>query len=233
MTNIEWTNESWNPTIGCSRTECMTLYCYANKQAIRLKRMGLEDYQLPNPFEPRFVESRLNKPFKWRKPRMVFVNSMGDLFDQHISELDILRVINVIKKNPKHIFQVLTKQAHRAVEVLKWVALPKNLWLGVTQDGKTTQFIDVEVLALLKPQVLFVSCEPLLGPIHTHILDFVDWLIIGAQTNPDLQPKREWVETLINATEHLGVPLFIKDNLEGFEHVREWPVQRKDENNDM
>ena len=223
MTKIEWTNVSWNPTIGCSREACMKLYCYACKMATRLKHMGHADYQLADPFQPRFVEHRLKLPYKWRKPRMVFVDSMGDLFDEHIREIDIIRVLNVIKENPKHTFQVLTKQAQRAVDVLEDFTLPKNLWLGTTQDGKTTDIDDITLLAQLNPEVHFASFEPLLGPIYTWPLDALDWVIVGAQTNPTRQPKKEWVNSIIETARSDGTYIFLKDNLEGFPIIQEWP----------
>lgn len=223
MTKIEWTNESWNPTIGCSRKACMFLYCYACKMATRLKHMGHKDYQLDNPFEPRFLEHRLNIPFKWRKARMVFVDSMGDLFDEHIREIDILRILEVIKKNPSHTFQVLTKQAQRAFDILDGLTLPKNLWLGTTQDGMTTLLKDINLISRLDLEVHFASFEPLLGSISTWPFNTLDWVIVGAQTNPTRQPKKEWVQQIINTARIQNIPIFLKDNLEGFPKIQEWP----------
>lgn len=228
MTKIEWTNESWNPTIGCTRTACMNLYCYACKMALRLKNMGHADYQLDNPFEPRFIEHRLNIPFKWKKPRMIFVDSMGDLFDENIREKDIIRIFDIIERNPNHIFQILTKQLRNMVRYVHERDIPPNLWLGITQDGHTTNDDDIEYFRSLEfiPRK-FVSFEPLLGPIVSNFYG-IDWVIIGAQTgNGAKPPKDEWVTSIIAEAECWDIPVFLKDNLNwptAYGAWQQWPA---------
>jgi len=206
----------------------MHLYCYACKMAARLKRMGHPDYQLDDPFEPRFLKHRLVIPFRWKKPRMIFVDSMGDLFDEHILETDIIRVIDVIKRNPDHIFQVLTKQVQRASDVLDGFTLPDNLWMGITQDGKTTSPDDIKFLRNLDyiPHK-FVSFEPLLGEICANLAG-IDWVIIGAQTGSGAQPTmHSWVADIIREAQSWDISIFLKNNLSECWHSLEVPNMRE------
>ena len=218
---IEWTNETWNVITGCTKG-CP--YCYAKPWAYRLKRMGNPAYQYEDPFFPRLHRERMDIPAKWRKPRMVFVNSMGDIFDPHFEDEVIEDVLNAIKSYFMHTYQILTKRHYR-IQCFKY---PENVWLGVTQDGLTTDTDAMLALQRTDANVKFISFEPLLGDItlEWNHLQYIDWIIIGAQTKnggATVQPKREWVEKILRVASVDGIPIFMKDNLEWEDKRQEFP----------
>ena len=213
-TKIEWTDYTWNPVTGCLHG-CP--YCYGRKIANRFKSI------FPNGYEPTFHPERLEEPYRLKKPSKIFVCSMGDLFGNWVPAKWIEAVIKVAEDNPQHIFQFLTKNPARYREF----RFPKNCWLGTT----VTSYEDQDrIFDLLRYEengrtLNFVSFEPLLGPVYISgwIWAHIDWIIVGAQTNPYKPPKPEWVKSIIIEARLHGKPVFLKDNLRWPEKIQEFP----------
>lgn len=205
-TKIEWTEFSWNPVTGCNNN---CYYCYAKAIYDRYKWS----------FEPTFKPDRLKQPTKLKKPQLIFVCSVADLFGDWIPESWIKEVINVIKKCPQHTFQFLTKNPKRYSEFV----FPKNCWLGATATNQEMFDIAINYLKNIK-NITFISCEPLLSPIFGS-LDKIDWLIIGACTGKyRFQPPKDWVERLTKCGQNSNCAIFYKPNLTGYiKYFREYP----------
>jgi len=185
--------------------------------AYRLR--GRYGYPQDDPFAVTFHEDRLHEPSQRKKPAKIFTCSMGELFDLTVKSKWIRWIFSVMQSTPRHTFQVLTKQPDTAHD---W-NFPENVWLGVSQDGKYTDVVDIWPLLWSNARVKFVSFEPLLGPVAPR-LKGLDWVIIGAQTGPGaVPPRKEWVEDIIREARIEDVPVFLKDNLYWKEQVREWP----------
>ena len=220
-TKIEWADMTWNPITGCTRN-CP--YCYARRMAYRLK--GRYGYPEENPFTPTFHPNRLLEPLSVKKPSKIFAVSMGEFFDKEVPELWRDLVLRIMFETYHHTYLVLTKQPHR-VNFSNEEYVPSNLWVGVSQDGKTTSIEDIYDLEE-NAQVprTFVSCEPLLGPVDLPEHSSLQWVIIGAQTGAGAkQPRREWVQRLASQAIDQGIPIFIKNNvsMSDAERVQEWP----------
>jgi protein gp37 len=220
-TRIEWTDYSWNPATGCwgpggsEENPCWCVYCYARKIATRFA--GTPAF--PNGFEPTFHKDRLIEPYGLKKSSRIFTCSMSDMFASYIPENWIWTVLFTIGYNPRHIFQILTKCPEN---LPKWNNFfSPNLWLGVS----ITEQKDVERITYLNKverNVRFISFEPLLGPIEAN-LDGIDWIIVGAQTNPTKIPEKEWVKSIIEQARNSSIPIFLKDNLNWNEKIQEFP----------
>ncbi len=192
-TKIEWTESTWNPITGCTKISDGCKYCYAEVMTRRLKAMGQPKYL--NGFKPTLHPDSLQEPYKWKKPRMIFVNSMSDLFHKDVPVEFIQKLFKVIHDNPQHVFQILTKRAdvlyhYDAEGYLNW---PDNLWMGVTvENADLTDRIDY--LRKTGAKVKFLSCEPLLTSIPNMNLDSIDWVIVGGESGRTPRPiKEEWV----------------------------------------
>ncbi len=205
---IEWTEVTWNPSTGCSKISEGCKYCYAEKMALRLKAMGLKKYW--NGFKLTCHNKDLDAPYAWKKPRIVFVNSMSDLFHEDMPLEFIQKVFSVMNDNPRHIFQVLTKRANVLREyspLLKW---SENIWMGVTvENNNYTDRIDE--LRKISAAIKFVSFEPLLGPIEEPNLQGIDWVIVGGESGPKSRTiKKEWICPIKDLCESLKIPFFFK-----------------------
>jgi protein gp37 len=223
-TKIEWTDFTWNPITGCwgpggSREKpnwCP--YCYAKKIATRFEGT----IAFPRGFEPTFHPDRLVEPYKLKKPSRIFTCSMSDLFGSWLPDHWIGEVLFTVANNPKHAFMVFTKCPKN---LFKWDKFfPANLWVGVSVNEQK----DIErifYLRMIDPKIRFISFEPLLGPIDIN-LDRIDWIIIGAQTNPVKIPKKDWVLPLIEQARKNNIPIFLKNNLHWHEVIQEFPNQR-------
>jgi protein gp37 len=214
---IEWTEATWNPVTGCDRVSAGCDHCYALTLAARLKAMGQPKYQRdgdPRTSGPGFGvtmhPAELDIPRRWRKPRVIFVNSMSDLFHPQVAPDFVARVFEVMAATPQHTYQVLTKRPKRARQLLRgWTPVP-NVWLGVSiEDDRVVDRADV--LREVPVAVRFLSLEPLLGPLPSLDLSGIDWVIVGGESGPEYRPMRkEWVLDLRDRCQAAGVPFFFK-----------------------
>jgi protein gp37 len=172
--NIEWTEKTWNPTTGCNKLSTGCKFCYAEVMSHRLKAMGIEKYK--NDFKITTHPSALHAPYEWKKPSLIFVNSMSDLFHKDVPFDFIKQVFEVMNNTPLHTYQVLTKRGDvlfKHHEKLNWT---ENIWMGVSvENDRVTERIDF--LRNTNAHVKFLSLEPLLGPLRNLNLDNIDWAV--------------------------------------------------------
>jgi len=209
-TKIEWTESTWNPITGCTKISAGCKFCYAEVMARRLKAMGQEKYK--NGFELTLHPEVLNEPYTWKKGRMIFVNSMSDLFHKDVPIEFIQQVFRVIKENPQHVFQVLTKRADvmRYYDSEGWLDWPHNLWMGVTVENNDTMH-RIENLRNTGARVKFLSCEPLLSSLPNLNLQGIDWVIVGGESGRTPRPmKEEWVMDIKEQCQNAGVAFYFK-----------------------
>jgi protein gp37 len=210
QSSIEWTEMTWNPTTGCAKISAGCKFCYAEILSVRLQAMGIKKYK--NNFDITIHEDELSTPYTWKKPRVVFVNSMSDLFHNDVPIDFIRKVFKVIKDNPQHVFQILTKRAdvlknYDAEGLLEWTP---NIWMGVSiENNKVTKRIDL--LRDTGASVKFLSCEPLIGAIPNMNLKGIDWVIVGGESGRKPRPmEKEWVIDIKNQCLEANVPFFFK-----------------------
>jgi protein gp37 len=214
---IEWTEATWNPTTGCDRLSAGCEHCYALTLAKRLKAMGAPKYQ--NDGDPRtsgpgfgvaIHPDALRIPYGWREPRVVFVNSMSDLFHARVPVSFVRDVFSVMADTPRHTYQVLTKRSHRLVRLADRLDWPPNVWLGVSVED-AAQLQRIGHLQDVPAAVRFLSCEPLLGPLHGLDLTGIGWVIAGGESGPGCRPlDRTWVADIRDACTAAGMPFFFK-----------------------
>ena len=189
QSSIEWTQMTWNPTTGCDKISAGCKYCYAEVMTRRLMAMGIEKYK--DGFKIRTHIDALNIPYTWKKPKVVFVNSMSDLFHPEVPIQFIKEVFAVMNDNLQHIFQVLTKRADRLFEIHKQLNWTSNIWMGVSvEDERVTHRIDF--LRQTNAKTKFLSCEPLIGPLMNLNLTGIDWVIVGGESGRKARPMEEW-----------------------------------------
>ena len=206
--HIEWTDMTWNPVTGCTKISQGCKHCYAERLAHRLHAMGLERYR--NDFKVTLHPDLIELPFSWKKPRMIFVNSMSDLFHDDIPLTFIRRVFKTMERTPQHIYQVLTKRSERLKLVASTISWPANVWMGVSVEaGRVIQRI--HDLADTPARIKFLSCEPLIGPLDHLPLDNIDWVIVGGESGPKARAmKKEWVESIYSQCRANHVAFFFK-----------------------
>ena len=206
---IEWTEHTWNPTAGCTKISAGCKNCYAETMAIRLQAMGVKGYE--NGFTFNMVPSRLNDPFKRKKPTVFFVNSMSDIFHEEMPEDYLDSIFDVIEKTPYHTYQILTKRASRMKVYFEKRAAPKNIWIGVTVDNKKDGLPRIDQLRGIKASVLFLSVEPLLEDLGVINLANIDWVIVGGESGNKARPMdKEWVQSIKRQCEEKDVAFFFK-----------------------
>jgi protein gp37 len=201
--SIEWTETTWNPTTGCDRISAGCDHCYALTLAGRLKAMGSPKYQLdgdPRTSGPGFGvavhESALTAPLRWRRPRLVFVNSMSDLFHARVPAPFVRQVFEVMAATPQHTYQVLTKRSTRLRRLAPELVWPANVWMGVSVENADA-LARVDDLREVPAAVRFLSCEPLLGPLDGLDLSGIGWVIAGGESGPRARPVEPgWVTAL-------------------------------------
>jgi protein gp37 len=207
-TTIEWTTATWNPLTGCTKISPGCKNCYAERMSKRLRLMGQPNYR--NGFRLSLHDRMLDQPLKWKKPQLIFVNSMSDLFHKDVPLDFILRVFDVMGKAHWHQFQVLTKRAERLEELNSDLPWPENVWQGVSVENADYTF-RIDHLRRTGAKTRFLSIEPLLGPIPALNLDRIDWVIIGGESGPGARPlQRNWIVDLIDQCERAEVPVFFK-----------------------
>lgn len=208
QSSIEWTEMTWNPTTGCDKVSAGCKFCYAEIMSKRLQAMGIEKYK--DNFEVRIHNEALKIPYTWKKSKVVFVNSMSDLFHNDIPLDFIKKVFKVMNDNPQHVFQVLTKRAERLLELhneLKWT---HNIWMGVSiENDKFRERIDF--LRHTNARVKFLSLEPLIGPLKKLNLDKIDWVIVGGESGHKPRPMNpDWVIDIQEQCQKSEVAFFFK-----------------------
>jgi protein gp37 len=216
-TSIEWTETTWNPTTGCDRISAGCDNCYALALAKRLKAMGSAKYQSdgdPRTSGPGFGltahPESLFQPYAWRMPRVVFVNSMSDLFHARVPVDFVAQVFAVIADTPQHTYQVLTKRSSRLRKIASRLEWPSNLWMGVSVEDSSALY-RVDDLRSVPAAVRFLSCEPLIGPLDGLRLDDIGWVIAGGESGPGHRPLDvSWVTAIRDSCIDAGVPFFFK-----------------------
>ena len=204
---IEWTESTWNPVTGCTKISAGCKNCYAERMARRLQAMGYPTYR--NGFRLTIHEHLLELPLSWKQPRMIFVNSMSDLFHRDVPTDFIRDVFGVMREASWHRFQVLTKRSSRLAALGAKLEWPENVWAGVTVEDDSCRF-RIEHLRLVPASVKFLSLEPLLSGLPELELNGVDWVIVGGESGPRARPMRsEWVTDLRDQCA-AGVPFFFK-----------------------
>jgi protein gp37 len=205
---IEWTECTWNPVTGCTKISLGCLNCYAERMSRRLRAMGQPNYR--NGFTVTLHPHMLELPLRWRRPRMIFVNSMSDLFHKDVPLGFIEQVFDVMQRAPQHCFQVLTKRSERLAELSLKLSWPDNVWMGVTVETEGYRF-RIEHLKQTRAAVKFVSFEPLLSPVPDIDLAAIDWVIVGGESGPGARPMRaEWVTDIRDRCLATPVPFFFK-----------------------
>ena len=194
LSDIEWTEATWNPLTGCNKISPGCKNCYAEKLSYRLQKMGQYNYR--NGFQLTMHHHAIDIPLKWKKPKLIFVNSMSDLFHKNVPIAFIKKVFKVMNSCPQHHFQVLTKRAERLEEIAPKLNWTKNIWMGVSVENKNYIF-RIQHLIRIPAHIKFLSLEPLLGPLPDLKLKGVDWVIVGGESGPKARTiKKEWVEQI-------------------------------------
>lgn len=205
---IEWTEMTWNPVTGCTKVSAGCRHCYAERMANRLRRMDNVRYR--GGFSVTLHEDLITAPTRWRTPRRVFVNSMSDLFHEKVPADFIRRVFNTMAACPQHTFQLLTKRSERLRELAPELPWPRHVWVGVSVEDQRAVYRIADLLTV-PAEVRFLSCEPLIGPLHSLPLEGVSWVIVGGESGPGARPmQRTWVESIRRQCREAGVPFFFK-----------------------
>lgn len=208
FSRIEWTQCTWNPVTGCTKISPGCAHCYAERMARRLHAMGNRRYA--DGFRLTLHEDLLEEPLKWRGPRVVFVNSMSDLFHEDVPVEFVRQVFETMVLAKQHTFQVLTKRAERMASLAPSLPWPTNVWAGVTVEG-TAQAWRIDHLRAVPAAVRFVSAEPLLGPLPGLGLRGIDWLIAGGESGPGARAMHPaWVRDLRDRCAASGTAFFFK-----------------------
>jgi len=206
---IEWTEQTWNPTAGCSKISTGCKNCYAEVMAKRLQAIGVKGYE--NGFKFSIVPSRLYEPLKRKKPTVYFVNSMSDLFHQDMPKNYLDEIFDVIKQTRQHTYQILTKRADKMYNYFKDKEIPQNIWLGVTVENKKEGLPRIDYLRKLKASVLFLSVEPLLEDLGKIDFTNINWVIVGGESGNKARPmEKEWVINIKKQCEENDIAFFFK-----------------------
>ncbi len=207
-TKIEWTEVTWNPVTGCSKISPGCKNCYADRMAKRLKAMGVERYR--NGFELTLQDDVVDLPYSWKSPKLVFVNSMSDMFHKDVPLEFIQRVFKVMNDCPQHHFQVLTKRSERLAEIAHHLTWTPNIWMGVSVENQDYTY-RINDLLETPAHIKFLSVEPLIGPINRMRLKGIDWVIVGGESGPGARPmEKSWVIKIRDLCREREVPFFFK-----------------------
>lgn len=209
QSTIEWTEQTWNPTTGCTKVSPGCKNCYAEVMARRLQAMGASGYE--NGFALTIHEDRLNQPLKRKKPTVYFVNSMSDLFHEGVSDYFLDKIFQVILDTPQHTYQILTKRAERLPVYFKQRRCPDNVWLGVSVEDRQYGVPRIDFLRRVNAKIRFLSVEPLLENVGKLDLTDIHWVIVGGESGHRARPmKPEWVDGIKQQCEDSNVAFFFK-----------------------
>jgi protein gp37 len=215
LTTIEWTRgadgaagATWNPVTGCTKVSPGCAHCYAETFAERFR--GVPGHPYEQGFDLRLWPERLELPLRWRKPRLIFTNSMSDLFHEAVPDEFVAQVFDVMERAHWHTFQVLTKRSERLAELAPRLPWPPNVWMGVSIENR--RFVHrADDLRRVPAAVRFISAEPLLGPLEGLDLDGIDWLIAGGESGHGARPMDlAWARDLVECSRAAGVAVFVK-----------------------
>ena len=206
--SIEWTESTWNPLTGCTHISPGCENCYADRMSKRLKAMGQHNYR--NGFKMTLHEHVLEAPLRLKKPQVIFVNSMSDMFHKDVPLTFIQRMFEVMRQADWHQFQILTKRSKRLLRDASKIDWPSNVWMGVSVESSDYCF-RIDHLRRTDASVKFLSLEPLLGPLETLDLTGIDWVIVGGESGPGARPMNEsWVLDIRDQCLESAVPFFFK-----------------------
>lgn len=207
-TSIEWTESTWNPITGCTEISTGCLNCYARKMSKRLQAMGNPRYK--NGFNVTVHEDIFAMPLKIKKPQIVFVCSMSDLFHEDINFETIGKIFDIMEKASWHIFQVLTKRSERLVEFSKSRRIPDNVWIGVTVEHKNLDY-RIDHLRNIDAKVKFLSCEPLVGSLKDCNFSNIDWIVVGGESGSNARKiEEDWVIEIRDKCFESNIKFFFK-----------------------
>jgi len=211
--HIEWTDATWNPVRGCTKISPGCKHCYAETFAERFR--GVKGHPYEQGFDLRLVPEKLTEPLLWRSPKLVFVNSMSDLFHEGVPDNYIEAVCRVMTTANWHTFQVLTKRSARMKELLcgrlRFAAEQGHVWWGVSVENKEYGLPRISHLQKTPARVQFLSIEPLLEDLGRFDLSGISWTIVGGESGPGARPMREqWVISIRNQCSAARVPFFFK-----------------------
>ena len=227
--SIEWTEATWNPVVGCSIISPGCTNCYAMRMAQRLEAMGMEKYFGMTRISGgrakwngsiRIDENAVDIPRKWKSGRMIFVNSMSDLFHEEVPVQFVKRIFRLMSETPHHTYQILTKRAERLEEISNELVWPVNVWMGVSVENKDYAY-RIDYLRRTGAAIKFLSLEPLLGPLGSLNLVDIDWVIAGGESGPGARPMdAKWVRSIRDQCQEAGVAF----------HFKQWGGVRKKAN---
>lgn len=208
QSSIEWTEMTWNPTTGCNKISAGCKYCYAEVMSRRLQAMGIDKYK--DGFKLRLHEDALLIPYSWKSPKIVFVNSMSDMFHKDVPLEFIQRVFKTMNENPQHTFQVLTKRSDILLKHHKVLNWTHNIWMGVSVEDERVKH-RIDHLRQTNARTKFLSLEPLIGPLSKLNLKKIDWVIVGGESGRKPRPMDvDWVLDIQQQCEKGKVAFFFK-----------------------
>jgi protein gp37 len=213
QSKIEWTDATWNPVRGCTKISPGCAHCYAASFAERFRGVPGHPYQ--QGFDLRLVPEKLFEPFTWKRPRMIFVNSMSDLFHESVPDGYIVEVVKAMRRAYWHTYQVLTKRAERMKKLmhtkLAFAAGDRHIWWGVSVENRKCGLPRIAHLRQAKVSVRFLSIEPLLEPLEDIDLSGIAWVIVGGESGPGARPiRRAWVIAIRDQCQKANIPFFFK-----------------------
>jgi protein gp37 len=207
-TPIEWTETTWNPVTGCTKVSPGCDHCYAETFAERWR--GVPGHVYERGFDLQLRPERLEQPLSWKRPSLIFVNSMSDLFHADVPEAFIAQVASTMRSASQHTFQVLTKRAERMERLSRRISWSDNVWIGVSVESDR-YYARIRHLQETPAKVRFLSCEPLLGPLPGLPLVGIHWVIVGGESGPGARPMDPaWARDIRTQCERAGVPFFFK-----------------------
>jgi protein gp37 len=205
---IEWTESTWNPITGCTKVSPGCKNCYAERMARRLHAMRQANYR--NGFKLTVHPHAVSLPLSWKKPQMIFVNSMSDLFHAQAPKAFILDVFDTMNRARWHMYQILTKRTEQLTKLDKSLSWADNIWMGVTVENADYTY-RIDNLRKSGAKNRFISFEPLLGSVGSLNLNGIDWVIAGGESGPGARPvQKEWITEIRDQCIEAGIPFFFK-----------------------